>query len=177
MITYLPALPGGDGTFRMRWASDQTPPLTFRVYLDGVLLSTINSNVASGEVLIQLSPGEDKFFEVLEKDCQIPTIAFPGRFTLGWEGDTDVETYIIRVFENLAWTEKDRILNDGRGYFTWVSSYYADEFSFQARVVGLDSAGNEGTAAEKSVIQVRHPPVPVVTATVNLDLTLNLVVS
>ena len=146
-------------SFRLSWSSDQSPPITFRVYKEGVLYRSFSSSTNRGSCILYVGEGESPFVEVLDKACSIPSIAFPGRITLNWLSVDGAASYTIRE-NNSGWQTVATIVDDGSGVFSFTSRWLEDSLEHEFQVIPVDVANNEGSPLEFSVLEVRHPDVP-----------------
>jgi hypothetical protein len=161
-VTYEPPARIDEITFRLAFRSDEpasaAAPVTLRIYVGGVWVGRIRSPDGYGEFDLQVGPGEEPIVEVLDRDCQIPAVAFPGRLDVHWRGDAAADHYRVEQFVSSVWTLQDTLPESGKGAYTWRSAWLEDETSHQFRVIAVD--GNPGTAAEVSALMVRHPDAP-----------------
>lgn len=146
--------------FRLRFTSDRTPPVSFRVFFQGRLISSITSSGSQGEVVLSVPVGDNPFVEVLDKPCSLPTIAFPGRVTLNWLSVTGASSYRVEELVSGTWTLRQTLLSHGGTAYTWGSRWLEDSTTHQFRVIPVDSGGNQGTALSFSFLMVRHPDTP-----------------
>jgi hypothetical protein len=152
----------------IKWSSNAATPVTFRVYSEGRLL-TPNGLVSSngrGHWTLVVMPGEYPFFEVLDKACSIPSIAFSGHLDLQWYG-TGNKQYRVEKYNGASRDIQETITDDGRGYFTWGSEWLADVTTHTYRIVPVSTASNDGTALSLICPMVRHPDSPSVAVTYN----------
>lgn len=154
-------------TIKISFVSDATPPIPFRVYVGGVLVSSWTAPTTAGEINLTIPPGDAPFVEVLDKACANPSIAYPGRITLQWTTVTSAARYRIDEYVATVWTERATLTDNGEGSFSWVSRWLEDVTTHQFRVVPISSAANEGTPITQTVLMVRHPDPPSVTYTYN----------
>lgn len=148
--------------WRLRFTSDRTPPIPFRIYREGRLVSSFDSDVASGEIDITASDGEFPFVEILDQEGALPSLAYPGHITLHWSGVSGSASYRVEEFFLASWKLRQIVSDNGQGAFTWLSRWLEDETQHQFRVIPMDIAGNLGTPLPLSVTMVRHPDTPVV---------------
>jgi hypothetical protein len=170
MITYEPPIQIDEMAWRIRWTSDVTPPVTFKVFIEGVLASPdgIVSHDGAGSWVLSVPPGEFPFFEVLDTDC-IPSIAFSGHLLLQWYG-TGNHSYRVEKYNGASWDLQEILVDDGRGYFSWRSPWLADVTVHTYRIVPVSSANNQGTPLSLVSLMVRHPDSPNVEVTYNGDI-------
>ena len=149
------------------WTSDAALPVTFRVYSEGVLLTPdgLVSEDGAGRWTLTVPPGDFPFFEVLDKGCRRPSIAFSGHLVLQWYGTGSLH---YRVEKNTgSWVLQEIVPDDGRGYFTWRSGWLADVTTHTYRIVPVSTASNQGTALSLISLLVRHPDSPNTVVTYN----------
>jgi hypothetical protein len=146
--------------FRLTWSSNETQPVPFRVYREGVQIAAFNSADGLGEIVLTVAPGESPFVEVLDKTGSVPSIAFPGRLTIHWQAVSGASSYLVQEYISAAWTTQQTVLDNGEGSFTWLSRWLDDLSTNQFRVIPVDSAGNQGSALTFSCVMVRHPDAP-----------------
>lgn len=152
-------------TFKISWTSDLTPPVDFRVYREGRLVSSFTSATGAGELLLSIPSGDHPFIEILDDDNAIPSIAFPGRPTLQWLSVSGTSYYRVDEYVSAVWTERRIIPEDGRGVYRFQTRWLPDVTQAQFRVVPVGENGNEGTAKAFTFTVVRHPDQPSVSYT------------
>lgn len=168
-VTYQKPEPQAGGlSWRLKWSSDAALPVTFRVYSEGVLLTPdgLVSADGLGEWVLVVPPGEYPFFEVLDKACSIPSIAFSGHLLLQWYGSGNKE-YKIEKLISAVWTAQETITDSGAGYFSWRSGWLADVTTHTYRIVPVSLAENDGTPLSLICFVARHPNSPQVAVTYN----------
>ena len=153
--------------FRLPFSSDETTPVPFRVYDQGRLVKSFSSPNGTGEYIATVGDGESPFIEVLDRDCEQPAIAFPGRLTVNWLAITGATSYRVEELVSAVWTARQTILDTGVGAYSWLSRWLEDVTAHQFRVIAIDAAANEGTALAFTATMVRHPDAPNVTYTYN----------
>ncbi len=151
-------------SFLVSFTSDQTAPVHFRVFLAGTIFDDFYSSSQSSEITINVGAGESPFLEILDKDCLVPSIAFPGHCVLNWLSIGSAVSYLIQQY-NGTWVTQATIKDDGSGVFNWSSGWLVDESVNQFRVVPVDSSGNQGTPLTFNFFMVRHPDPPNTTIT------------
>ena len=164
-VTYSKPIRLDEFMWQLDWTTDQAVPATFRVCREGVVLATLVSQTTAGSWRFTIMPGEYPFIEVLDKACQNPSLAFPGKLTLQWYAVSAAASY--RVEQNIAsvWTLLTSVPEDGRGYYEWQSGWLADCASHQFRIVPVSASGNQGTALNLASLLARHPDNPNYTTT------------
>ena len=154
MVTFNPPTSLGSGAYLITWSSDQVSP-TYRVYLDGVLVST--QTVASS---VLRAEGTAPILEILDVPDDVAADAFPDHFTLGWITSTNTSRYRIEKYSNGAWTATATVAASSDPWQSWSTPRQDDETSVQWRIVPIDSAGNDGTATAFTETMVRNPDIP-----------------
>lgn len=153
----------GPDCWVLSWTSDQVDP-EFRVYLDGVLVSTQTST----EYQLRSEYGQLVIVEVLDVAADVPSDAFPANMIQGWRRDSDAALYVIEEYVSAVWTERARIVPDeALDWLAYATGALTDETVAIWRVTPYDAAGNAGTAVSFSALMVRHPDVPNVEFTYN----------
>ncbi len=144
-------------TVRAQWSSDLGGTPTFYVYVNGALERTTEQ----GSGLFHVEPGTNLHIEVLDDEDDIAIAVPDGRFLIGWPSGTSIDYYIIEEYVAAAWTERSRVIDDGRTwFFTWLSRFLEDETTHQFRVTAVDTDGNSSSTASVSALMVRHPDAP-----------------
>lgn len=149
--------------YRWTFHSDRMPPVTLRVYVDGLLADTIASDDGTGQATLS---GESEI-EVLDKDAAVPRPAYPKRFTLYWAWQPNQGTVYFRVDQlvSAVWTERARIPDFGQGHFTWLTGLLVPTRQYQFRVVPVFSGLLEAAAIPFTATPVFRPRPPAVTYT------------
>ena len=83
-VTYADPVRVDELSYWISFSSDRPTPVTFRVYDEGVLAETIESETGSASFLKHVAPGETPFLEVLDRDDERPALAFPSRMLINW---------------------------------------------------------------------------------------------
>lgn len=144
---------------RWRFHSDRTPPVTLRLFGDGLLIDEIVSADGSGEARIS----SELDFEVLDKDAAVPRPAYPGRNTLYWTQIAGAKYYRVDEFVSAVWTERAKVFDFGQGHFTWLTGLLDPLSQYQFRVVPVLDGDLEAAAIPFTFTPVRRPPPPEVT--------------
>ena len=152
--------------WRLKFSSDKTAPITFRVYVAGEKVTEFISATKDSEIYLPIASGDHPFIEVMDADCA-PEPAGPGRASIYWFRVSGATTYRVERNISSVWTLEAEVPDDGRSYFLWASGWLADVTSHQLRVVPVDDAGNQGSTTTKNILLVRHPDVPNVTYAYN----------
>ena len=163
-VTYLDPQRIDEMAYLIRFTSDQPTPVMFRVFDEGVLSQTIESEDGTGSFIKHVSPGETPFLEVIDREDQRPSLAFPSRMTLNWFAVEQAESYRIDRYVSGSWVVQTSIAA-GPPSFTWQTPVLEDVTQHTFRIVPIDSAGNDGTELELTAYMVRVPDVPSVTLT------------
>ena len=134
----------------IRWSSTETDP-TYRVYVNGEL-------VAEGSVTEWLLWAGDQL-EVLDDANAVAAGYYPGRVRLYWWGSGNQE---YRVEQQIAsvWTQRARLTDDDRGYWSWESDILDDVTTHYFRVVAVGTSGEETVCNTLTVYMCRRPDVP-----------------
>ncbi|WP_166820523.1 hypothetical protein [Thalassoroseus pseudoceratinae] len=164
-VTYEKPVRIDEATFRLNFSSDVDTPVTFRIFKDRRLVETQVSSSGSGEFFLSVGVGESPFVEVLDKNCDIPQIAFSGSIYLNWLAVSGAASYVVAEYVSSSWIDRETILDNGEGVFLYRTRWLEDVTTHQYRVTPVDSAGNEGTPLTFSIFMVRHPDVPNVSYT------------
>jgi hypothetical protein len=163
MLTIQPPDYRGPGTWFFWWSSTLTAPV-YRVYVDGVLVSTQEA----AEITLPLRGGET--VEILDDPLAVPADAFPAVAVLGWPADPDAVRYLVEEYVDAAWVERDMLYaQTDEPWIAWTSRVLEDVTTHQFRVTAYDAAGNASTALALSVFMVRAPEPPAVTYVYNPD--------
>ncbi len=174
-ITELPPQQIDEATWRLRWTSNLTPPVTFRVYQDGRLIAQSISGDGTGELVVAIPPGEQVDIEVMDHETQRPRLAYPGRLTLNWLRVDAAAYYRVDELVDAVWTERAQVQESGQGAYRWQTRFLEDEQTHQLRVTAVGTNGNESTALSFSCDMVRAPSVPAWTPDYNpLDGTVSI---
>ena len=150
------------GLVRVRALSDRTPPIDWRVVVDGDLVLSLTTADASLEFDVPAIAGSERgpFVEVLDHEDILPTPAGPDRQILHWTEIDGAASYRIDSF-GIGWTVYQAVpLNPTRAYSVRSPSVGDGEAGL-FRVVPIDAAGNAGTpSGSLVVVGRRHPDVP-----------------
>lgn len=149
-----------DTAVRLKWTSDATLPITFRVWQNGVRIANFVSPTAGAFIDLHVPIGESHAVEVFDKACSVPKPAFPGRFTLHWTAIAGATSYRIEELVSAVWTLRATQSDDGRQAWTFLSRWLEDVTTHGFRIIAVDAAGNLGTALTFSVEMVRTPDLP-----------------
>jgi len=146
------------GYWRLTFTSGLSDP-TFYVYVHGELEVTTKDT----SIELFVDPDESPVIDVLDDANQAAGTVFPGRLKLTWFGITTADFYLIEEFVSAVWTERGRIFEDKRGYYSWRTRWLEDVTTHQFRVTATGLTGNSDTPATLTALMVRHPDVPNVT--------------
>ena len=147
-----------DGSFILSWTSYQPgPTYSYRVFREGNQISSFTSTSPNGSIHLTVNPSESPFIEVLDNDCQLPSIAFPGSITLNWLTVAGATSYLVQQNVSSVWVTKATIIDDGSGAFVYKSDWLNDETAYQFQVVPLDVNGNSATPMQFTITEIRHP--------------------
>jgi hypothetical protein len=89
-----------------------------------------------------------------------PGEVFPQRILLGWYAVDGADYYLVQEQFAAGWTTRQRIVADGRWYYTFRSRILEDQATHRFRVAPRTDAGLAGIPADYSVFMVRHPDPP-----------------
>lgn len=159
-VTQSPPEQIGATSWRFSWASDLESP-TFYVYVDGVLSQVTDAT----EMILAVEAGASVFVEVFDGSGDTPSVVYSGYARLCWYPATDMDAaeYVIELRSGGGdWEEVDRVISDGRGFYSWRSGWLDDETLYVWRVRALHASGNYGTAVVLPWLSVRYPDTPAV---------------
>lgn len=134
-------------------------PATLRVYREGSLVSTIESQDGKGSVLLSVAPEDSPFIEILDDDGP-PVPAYPGRFTIQWPSIAGASSFRIEEYVGAAWDTLATLPAEPVGSNRFLTRWLEDGQVHQFRVTPIDSQGVDGTAVVRTALMVRHPDVP-----------------
>lgn len=160
MITYDAPTRFGPTAIEISGTSDQTVPVPFRIYRDGVKIADYSSPTQTFRKLVSVPIGESPMFEVLDKAGAIPSPAFPGRVTLNWLAVANAVRYVVEEYYSAVWTERASVRSEGRSAFSWKTRLLETATTHQFRVTPYDAAGNSVSPLTFSFLMVRHSDVP-----------------
>lgn len=163
-VTYSPIERIDELTFRLVFSSDRPRPVTFRIYDEGVLAETIESETGTGEYIRTVYPGESPYLEVIDRADQIASLAFPSNMTLAWVASEGAQSYRIDELVSAVWTTRGTV-TAGPPSFTWLTRRLEDVTTHSFRVIPLDVNSNEGDPLELTALMVRIPDAPDVSIT------------
>lgn len=176
-VTFTKSVKTSLTTVKVLWSSDETPPVTFRVVREGVIVSTFLSENGKGEHTFTVIPGDAPFIEVLDRACQLPSIAFPGRVTLHWRTVSGAVKYRVEELVSAVWTLRKTVPDGGSAAFVTLTRWLEDTTSHQFRIIPVDAAGNQGTAIAFTFLMVRHPNRPATSIAYNGSVAKTITVS
>lgn len=160
MITYNAPTRYGRTAIEISGTSDQTVPVPFRFYRDGVKIADYSSPTQTFTKLVHVPVGESPMFEVLDKAGAIPSPAFSGRVTLNWLAVPNATRYVVEEYYSAVWTERATVRSESRSAFKWGTRVLENATTHQFRVTPYDAAGNSVTALTYSFLMARHSDVP-----------------
>lgn len=142
-----------------------TASANVRIYNQGRLQEEFTATAdGTGEFLVAAATDEYPFIEIIDRDDQNPTPAFPGRFTIAWYDASGALSYTIQEYVGGVWTDRQTIQADGRLSYDWQSRWLEDSTAHQFRVRATGPGGTS-TLASFTALMVRHPDAPSVTYT------------
>jgi hypothetical protein len=161
-VTIVSSAPVPPSGWLVTWSSDAAAPVTYYIYLNGVLADTTTAT----SKLFSVVEGENLRVEILDAAPGIadPAEHYPERAILAWyapaPGSGSVDHY--RVEESVAsvWTLREKVRDDGRGYFTFESRVLEDVTTHNFRVIPVDAGGIQGSATSFALFMVRVPDPP-----------------
>lgn len=159
MVTIESVTRVGEDLYELAWSSDQVISASnpYRVYQDGVLIAV----QTAASIVVQAPAGQVPIFEILDDSESVPQPGFPGYAIVSWALDTDVSRYRVEEYDGADWNEVAIVSPDLTTSFqSWQSETIDDLATKQYRVIGIDAAGNEGTATVFAFLMVRHPDAP-----------------
>lgn len=147
-------------SFLVKFTSDQTPPVTFSIYLSGNLVSTITSSTGSGSASFTVGSNESPFLEVLDYSG-LPHPAFPGKFSLHWREWAGASEYLVQQYIGSTWTTVATVPDSPNSEsYTYTTGWLSDETTYQFQVIAVDAAGNQGTPLGFTFTEIRNPNPP-----------------
>lgn len=164
-VTFTDIIAGNGNTFLIRWTSDATAPVSFRVYREGRKVTAFTSADGTGEVVLVIAPDTSPYLEVLDNDSLQPSPAFSGHLTLNWMATAGAESYAVQWWDGSAWQTQASIEDTGFASYSWLTQWLADSTTHQFRIVTTATDGTTATSATMNLLMVRHPDSPNVTYT------------
>lgn len=146
--------------WRIRFHSNRVPPVDFRVFVEGRLVSSFTSPNGSGSVDVAVADQSFLWVEAVDYPMQAPLPGFPGRFTVHWQAVAGASGYSIEEFVDPVWEPREFIDNDGRGAWSWQSRWLPSVYQAQFRVTPWSQAENPGDQMTLSGLMVRHEDLP-----------------
>lgn len=153
-VTFTVSERRGPTTWYFEWTSDAAPPISYRIFIDGVLVET---TTRASRVVMAI--GGSIGFEVLD-DLSDPIEVHPGGLLFTIQTDVDVAKYRIEQFVDAAWVTRRTFINVGESYFSHLTPVLADDTTHLFRIMPVNAAGIDGTPKEISAHVVRIPDVP-----------------
>lgn len=146
-----------DGVWLVEWSSDLGSDTVFYVYVDGDLYAvtqlTWMTFSTSGST-------ESMVIKVLDEVAGADDPAWGARALMAWYAVAGTDYYLVEEYVASAWTEVQRIVDRGEGYFRWESRVLEDITTHQFRVTAMGTNGNLGTPTSLTILAVRHPNPP-----------------
>jgi hypothetical protein len=147
----------GPTTWLLTWSSNATPPVTYYVVRDGVLVGTTQLTSMQFEVV----PGDDVAIGVYDAIGDISTsLPLSGRIMLFWTAVEGASCYQIRDGSGVT---VDTVRSNGETIFRWTSQAQTDGVLAVFTVTPLSQTGIAGTPIPFTGRIVRTPPTPIVT--------------
>lgn len=160
-VTFNPPQQLSRTSWRLSWSSDLSPPVTFRVYRDGVLIATTQARTL--DVTQPADGSGSPLYEVLDDPAIEPGEIIPDHIELFWRGSVDAAKYevALKVQDDPdVYERKATVKDSGEGYFNWSSQPIEDGIPTYWRVTPISAAGNEGTPVYLAGRIVRTPSPP-----------------
>lgn len=152
---------------KLKFTSDASTPVTFRVFVMGLQATEFTSSDGAGEFLLHVADGQQPYVQVIDDAVSKADYAYPGQMTLFWYAVSGAVSYRIDEYVSSVWTERFSVIDQGQGAFTYLTRWLSDATAYQWRVMPIGENGNDGTALTYSFTTVRHPDVPSVSYAVD----------
>lgn len=151
-------------TWRVVWSSTLGADTEVTISQNGAVIATTTGTEWTFTVPI----GEQLIVEILDSEDEALEGVSSRRIGLGWhesedENPEEVDYYRIDEFEDAAWSEVNRVPNDGSAFYFWESPYLANLAAKVYRVIAVGLNGNEGSAREFTTTVVGFDDVPLAT--------------
>lgn len=145
-----------NGHWLFAWTAGASDP--FDIYLDGVLLDSVEGGSFEAEV-----EGYDTApppLEIVEEDADAESILYPPYALLQWRGLTGADAYVVEKYVSGDWQAMKTVMEVAAGYYTYRTRLIDDCEETSFRVTALDLRGNEGTPITFTFNVVRNPAPP-----------------
>ena len=131
----------GEGSWEYTWSSTVSSP-TYYVYENGEL---VDVTVAESRI-VRVDEGTSVTVEVLDNSATSPEYAQGGYLYLCWYPalDFDVNYYEVAEYVDASWTVRQRVVDDGRGFYKWQTRWLEDETTHTFRVRAFGDNDNYG---------------------------------
>ncbi|MBI2424201.1 MAG: hypothetical protein HYV27_15325 [Candidatus Hydrogenedentes bacterium] len=104
---------------------------------------------------IDLAPGESMRVEGFTSGSDVPSAAYPGRLTVGWDVSAGATAFHVDRWTGAAWEAGQLQQAAGRSHLRWTSPVLSDETEHRYRIVPVGV--NEGAGREIVVYLIRRP--------------------
>lgn len=142
-------------TVEVFWASSISGA-TFYIYRDREFVTS----TGAGSYQFRVVPGEYLLIDVFDSSSDEPEYAAPGRVNLCWFEVSGSVSYLIQEKVGAYWQDRESVLDNGEGFFRYLTRYLEDASTTEFRVFPIDAADNRADATVFTVVQVRHPEIP-----------------
>lgn len=88
------------------------------------------------------------------------SITYSPRLRFQWRGQSDASFYQVQRYVDSAWTTQQIVVEDGSGYYKYITIPLSDGATEQWRVVPTDARGYEGGSITIQQIIVCNPDPP-----------------
>lgn len=157
----------GNTSWKYEWAG--TAP--YDVYKDGMLVldqSDLVSLVVNGSN--RHTPPAIEIFDA--DDTTTPqSVLYSPRMRMQWRGQADADLYIIQEYVSAAWTDRQKVRENGQGYYNFTTTPLPDGSAAQWRVLAQDARGHRSDAINFTVTICRNPAPPAVAFAYDEDTT------
>ena len=152
-----------DETFKIAFSIPATAivPVTFVIYVDGVLVEQFLSDTGVGETVVRTPADSAPYVFITADPAELPPFAYPGNRTIVWtEIEESAVQFRIDEFISAAWVPVAFREATPARLYSYTTRYLEDSTTHQFRIVPLDSAGCEGTITTVDIYITRHPTPP-----------------
>jgi len=155
----------GWNCWRLHLRSERATPVTFRVYRDGALETSLLSDTGEAEYVVSTGYGDAPVFELLDDPAAAPSPVYPARLLFGWAHQPDAVAYTVSEYTGGAWVERATVwpASAGADWCEYLTAALDDGLAARWKIVPVDAAGNSGAAVEFLALIVRQPDAPDVT--------------
>lgn len=146
----------GNGFWRVRWSSLLPPPVTFYVWVNGLLYQTTQET----SLILSVPPGDAFEVFVFDDPDDAPPTHYPGRLSIYWESATNAIKYRVERFLSSQWFVVHERVSTGAPSYEWTSEVIPDDQTAQYRVVAVAYSENETVLEVMSTLMVKRPDRP-----------------